>query len=51
LKKDLASNFRNNGLSALVLHRPLGEVQCNSLIRPTSVKIGGGGKSFVPFMI
>jgi len=41
-KKDLVRYFRNNGLSTIVCHGPLGEVQCNLVITATSVKIGRG---------
>jgi len=46
LKKDFANYYRNSGLSSIVLHGPLGEVQSKWLITPTSVKIGAGWKNF-----
>jgi len=46
LKKDFANYYRNSGLSSLVLHGPLGEIECRLIITTTSVKIGVGWKTF-----
>jgi len=45
-KKNFVNYYRNSGLSSIVLHGPLGEIQCKLLITPTSVKIGAGWKNF-----
>jgi len=39
-KKDLVRYFRNSGLSTIVFHGSLDQVQCNFVITTTSVKIG-----------
>jgi len=46
LRKDCENYYRHSDLSSIVLHGPVGEVECKLLITATSVKIGSGWKKF-----